>query len=309
MKKVIAKTLSLFSLSGLIPDEAAAVAFMEKWRWGDKPRCPRCGGAEVMPRPERRGHWCRSCRRCFTVRTGMVFEESRLPLRKWIFAMYLLQTARKGVSALQLSKELEVSYRTAWFLGHRIRAACAGEVGELLRGLVEVDETYIGGLESNKHAGKKLQAGRGTVGKIAVLGLRERGGRTIAMPVPDTGGATLQGAVRAHVAAGSVVLTDENAAYRGLDGMFYRHQAVRHSAKEFVNRMAHTNGIESVWAVLKRGFNGVYHHWSGKHLRRYVDEFAFRLNEGACHIDTIDRLGALIRGAQGKRLTYRALTA
>ena len=306
--KAIAKTLSLFALATKFPDEASVVAFFEKWRWGGKPECPRCNGGENSPRPERNGHWCKSCRRCFTVRTGTVFEESRLPLRKWLFAMYLMQTARKGVSALQLSKELDISYRSAWFMAHRLREACAA-TGELLSGMVEVDETYIGGLERNKHDSKKLKAGRGAVGKTPVIGLRQRNGRTITMPIPDTTGPTLQKAVRENVAAGSVIFTDEHGGYKALDGEEFAHYPVNHSAKEFVNHMAHTNGIESVWAVLKRGFHGTYHHWSVKHLPRYVDEFSFRLNEGNVRVDTIDRLGAMIQGANGRRLTYKGLVA
>ena len=243
------------------------------------------------------------------MRTGTVYAHSKLPLRLWIFAAYLHNCARKGISSLQLSKELDITQKSAWFLLHRLRESAASEIGELLSGVVEVDETYIGGRESNKHECKKLKIGRGTVGKTPVLGMRERGGRVIALPVADTTAATLQGAIRENVAVGSQLMTDENSAYTGVGGVFYQHRSVKHSAKEFVNAMAHTNGIESVWAVMKRGFNGVYHQWSAKHLHRYVDEFAFRLNEGNCRVDTIDRLSAMIRASAGKRLTYKALTA
>ena len=305
--KTKAKTLSLFSLSAKFPDEAAAVKFFEAQRWGNKPVCPRCNGADSLPRPKRRGHFCRKCRRDFTVRTGTVFEESRLPLRKWLFAVYLIQTARKSVSALQLSKELDVAYATAWFLGHRIREAC-GPDDDLLTGRVEVDETYLGGKDANRHECKKLRPGGGTRGKTPVLGMREQGGRVRAMPVADASAATLTAAIAENVARGSVVITDEWRGYSRV-ARSYAHERVNHSAKEFVNAMAHTNGIESVWAVLKRGFNGTFHHWSVKHTHRYVNEFAFRLNEGNCQVDTVDRIGALIRGAEGKRLTYKALTA
>ena len=183
-------------------------------------------------------------------------------------------TARKGISALQLSKELGVQCRTAWYMLHRIREACANGDFKLER-IVEVDETYLGGKEENKHTSKKLHAGGGAVGKQAVLGMRERQGRTKAMPIPETDKSTLQ---RAN----------------------YTHQGVKHSAKKYVNGTAHTNGIESVWALLKRGYTGTYHHFSFKHLQRY-------LNEGNCEIDTIDRMEAFAEGIGGKRLPYKEL--
>ena len=172
--------------------------------------------------------------------------------------------------------------------------------------IVEVDEAYIGGMERNKHEGKKLKAGRGTIGKTPVIGMRERKGRVKAMPVGNTDKHTLQNIIHNNIEKGSRVFTDDHGAYKGLAG--YAHEAINHSANKYVDGMVHTNSIESVWAVFKRGVHGTFHHVSKKHLHRYVDEFTFRLNEGNCEVDTIDRMESLVRGMGGKRIPYKELT-
>lgn len=301
-----ATTISAYQFFRKFPDEQAAIAHVEGIRWPNGVICPHCDGDRTARQKSYQYHQCKDCRRKFSVRTGTIFERSHIPMDKWLYGMYLLQTARKGVSSLQLSKELGITQKSTWFMLHRLRDAC--DIAALpMRGEVEVDETYIGGKESNKHASKKRKAGRGPAGKQAVLGLRNRGGRVKALPIPDTKAVTIGQEITRAVEPGAVIYTDEHPAYRQLNER-YQHSTVVHSAKEFVNGKVHTNGIESVWAVTKRGLNGVYHQWSEKHLARYVNEVTFRLNEGNVKRPTMERLNDLIKGAIGKRLTYQELT-
>jgi transposase-like protein len=299
-------TISTYELFDLFPDEETARVCLEGRLWPNGTICPTCkAGDRITPRAD--GYYrCNACQLDFTIRTGTVFERSHVPLNKWVYAMYLLVTARKGISSMQLAKEIGVTQKTAWFVLGRLREACGGELDKL-RGTVEVDETFVGGKERNKHKHKKLNAGRGSVGKTAVLGMRERGGRTIAMVVPNTDIATVQNEIHGAVEAGSQIYSDEFGAYADLDGLFFRHDTVNHSKGEFARGAVSTNSIESVWAVMKRGLHGVYHHVTPKHLHRYVDEFAFRLNEGDVRRHTMKRLDSFVDGIANKRLTYKRL--
>jgi len=301
-------TISTFQLFQMFPDQEAARVYLEARRWPQGPVCPVCQKGDRITVREGGFYRCNACKEDFTVRTGTIFERSHVPLHKWLYAMYLLVTARKGISSLQLSKEIGITQKSAWFVLGRLREACGADL-KVLRGIVEVDEAYIGGKESAKHESKRLKRGRGAVGKAAVLGMRERGGRTVALHVGDVNIATLHRAIHKHIEAGSTIHSDEHAAYQGLGGLFFQRATVNHGAGEYVRDDVHTNSIESVWAVLKRGLHGVYHHASEKHLRRYVDEFTFRLNEGNVKRHHFERLNDLIAAAARRRITYKELTA
>lgn len=301
------ETISTFEFFAKFPNEEAARKFFEAKRWGDEPVCGHCGSVNATeckdhkPMPYR----CKDCRKHFSVRTGTVLAESRLPLQKWLLAIFMLTSARKGIPSTQMARELGVTQKTAWFLAQRIRETWLKDRGDRMDGQVQVDETYIGGKEASKHAKKKLKSGRGTVGKTAVFGMRDAQGQVRAMPVTDTKGMTLTGLVAANVQPGATVVTDEFRSYRNLGAMGFDHRKVRHSAGEYVRDMAHTNGIESFWALLKRGYIGIYHYMSVKHLHRYVNEFSFRHN--TAQAGTMKFIEMTIDRMVDKRLTYKGL--
>ena len=310
-KKRIAKTISITELFRKFPTEQSCIDWLEAARWHGKPVCPHCGGDENITKPASKPntYWHRDCRNHFTVKTGTIMHSSKTDTRNWMIAIYYYMTGRKGISAMQLSKELGVQYRTAWHMGHRIREALKEGGDFILEEIVEMDTTYVGGKEGNKHESKKLKAGRGTVGKQAVMGMKQRGGNVVAGTVDGEDKDTVQGAVDQWVKPGATVYTDDHKGYKVIAEYPYFHETVSHGAGEYVRGPVHTNSIESVWAVFKRSITGTWHHVSRKHLQRYIDEATFRLNQGNCEVDTIDRMLAVVSRMGGKRVPYRELVS
>ena len=295
--------LSLVQLTRMFPTDEAATAWVEKIRWPEGQICPHCGSHRIAHPVTHKTmtHRCKDCRKWFSVRTGTVMQSSKLGMQVWVIAVYLLNTGLKGQASMKLHRDLGITQKAAWHLAHRIR-----ETWEKKGGPTEADESYWGGKESNKHASKKQRLGRGTAGKVPVAGLRDRAtGKVTAQVVPDTTRETLHGFVTEHTAEGSTVYTDEAVAYRGLPNR--KHETVKHSVGEYVREMASTNGLESFWAGIRRGYHGTYHHFSEKHLDRYIAEFAGRHNNRAA--DTLDQMAATVAGMIGKRLRYADLIA
>jgi transposase-like protein len=288
--------------------------FLFEQRWSNGVVCPKCGEIGVKTYKLKSGRLkCSSCRNTFTVRMGSIFEESPVPLQKWFLAIYLCTSLKKGISSLQLSKYIGVTQKTAWFMLQRIRHVFESGSFEKLSGEVEMDEAYVGGKDSNKHATKRTKylTGKGSQGfgsknsKTPVVGMVERGGDLHAVVTSDTGSATLMGLVRKHIDIDATIYTDEHMPYRTLPKIGYKHESVNHGTKEFVNGMASTNTAESFWSHLKRGIDGIYHHVSPKHLQKYCDEYSYRWNTRK--MTDGERFEDWFKQVDGKRLMYKNL--
>jgi len=290
-------------------DEGAAVHFVEQLRWSDSPACPRCASADVYQVKDRKTgarnadfRWrCRGCSQFFTIRTGSVMEESRIPMRHWCWAFWQLCSSKKGISAKQIQRQTGLSYKSALFLMHRVRFAMCDMEGVKLSGTVEADETYVGGKPRNK--GPQNKRGRGTK-KQPVFGMVERGGRVRTQVVANVTSKTLKCAIREVVDNQARIMTDELSVYRGLGTEFSGgHEVVCHGLGEYARGDAHVNTMESVFALVKRGMYGVYHSVSKRHLHRYLSEFDYRWNTRK--MEDGQRTAQAIRSAAGKRLMYR----
>ena len=309
------KGMTLFELQQKFPNEQAAKQWFESIIWSDGIRgCPKCGSINThecshIKMPYR----CRDCRKYFSVKTCTVMAGSPLPLLKWAYAIYLDTTSLKGVASMKLHRELGITQKSAWHMQQRIREAFAEQDISSMAGPVEVDETYVGGKRANMSNQKRKElkdTGRGSVGKTAVVGLKDRETKKVsAKVVESTDAATLIPFVEEHAEYGSTVYTDEASAYNSLPMIFngYQHESVKHSIKEFVRGQVHTNGVESFWSMLKRAHKGTFHKISPKHLNRYVQEFAGRHN--IRELDTVDQMAEVVERMIGKRLSYNRLIA
>ncbi|MYK57565.1 MAG: IS1595 family transposase [Rhodospirillaceae bacterium] len=303
--------ISIIDIMRKFPDDATAEAWYIGRRWPDGIHCPHCGSDNVQTgcKHKTMPYRCREkeCAKRFSAKTGTVMEGSKLGFQVWMIATYLLSTSLKSVSSMKLSRDLNINQRSAWFLAHRLRTALA-EKGGAFDGPVEVDETYFGGRRKNMSNARRKEladTGRGAVGKTAVIGARDRDTNQVAAKVIErTDGATLKGFVAEHAKPGAKVYTDD---FTGYQGMPFRHETVTHSLSEYVNGDVHTNGIEALWATMKRAHKGTFHKLSPKHLDRYVAEFAGRHN--LREADTLDIMAAIAAGGVGKRLRYRELIA
>lgn len=303
------KGISLLELTQKFPDEDSAMKWFESVFWADGRKCPRCKGSNTYEtkNTNKMPYRCRDCRRYFSVKTGSILASSKLPLQTWVWAIFLEMTSLKGISSMKIHRDLGIPQKTAWHLLHRIREGLLPQIMQVFEGPIEVDEAYLGGLEKNKHEDKKLNAGRGTVGKTAVLGVKDRKTNKIrAEVIPDTTKPVIHQIVNDTRSEDALVYTDEHLSYEGLTNR----TSVNHSQKQWavstvLGDLAHTNGIESFWAVLKRAYHGTYHHLSKKHLNRYVTQFAGKHN--LRDYDTIDQMAIVVQGMVGKRLKYKDL--
>lgn len=290
------KTLSEFIT--FFNSEAACLRYFESIRFKDGDYCPHCGHNKIFRFSSGKRYRCEKCRKDFTIKTGTLFGESKLPLQKWFVAIYLLTTRKKGISSIELAEQCGTTQKTAWFMDHRIREAMEQNGGKLF-GNVQVDETYTGGKHVRKDGFRK---------KAAVMGMTEQGGKTKAFHISSRETHIILDKIRRNIDPSAFVMSDEAGVYKKLPKIGYRHGSVKHGKKHWAHGEVNTNSIESFWALFKRGYHGTYHSMSKKHLQRYIDEFTFRFNTRKTGMS--ERFAEVVRGVSKRgKLSYKTLTA
>jgi len=305
---MVSEFKSYLHLMDYFKDNSTCVAYLALQRWDNTPSCPHCGnvGAYVT----NRGFKCKAkeCAKKFTVTTGTIFEGSKIPLRSWFAAIYLASNHKKGISSLQLSRDLGITQKSAWFMLHRIREMLTNNAPELLTGVIEADATYIGGNITKMHKKRrdKLNAiGTGSSTKVGVFGMVQRDGNIITQVIPKETQQVIHPIIKQFVAPDSLLVTDGHSAYLGMKE--FGHEALSHEKGEYVRDHLHTGFIDGFWSQLKRGINGIYHQVSPKHLHRYCHEFGYKYNTR--QLTDCNRFDRVIKLADNKRLTYANLIA